>query len=196
MPHQKTPDGYLSVTEVLSLTIAKPFLLYWYGKNGTAKCEQIKRESQEIGTEIHEMIENRFATDIPIISNKRTAVMVNSFWNKFVIPYQVKPLALEVTIQDEKLKLQGTFDAYIMCIKGGYMADWKTSNSLDKVSGPLQLSMYDYLYKGSGKGVLVRIDKETYKVEIKWYEDLRKYVPIWKAALKLARYIKFGVKDE
>ena len=136
MPHKKSEDGWLSVTEVLSLAINKPWLCLWYGKNGTARCEQIKRESQKIGSEVHELIENRFNG----IDDDYTNRMIVNFWEKFVIPFEVKPVFLEQTVKNSKLKLQGTFDAVINTNRGvNVTADWKTSNQLDKVTVPLQL---------------------------------------------------------
>lgn len=195
MPHIKSDTGWLSVTEVLSLSIPKPFLFYWYGKNGTEKCEQIKRESQEIGTEVHRLIEDRFKNgEASTSSMGRCIDMEINFWAHFVVPYEVKPIVLENTYKDEKLKLQGTLDAVIDTNKWtNVVADWKTSNSLDKITVPLQLSAYDHLCNGSGKGVAVRIDKEKDKIEVVWYDNLKKYWPIFKACLKVAKYTKFGV---
>lgn len=194
MPHQIVPKDWLSVTQVLSLTIDKPFLRYWFGKYGIDKCNQITRESQEIGTEVHRLIEERFKdNDYTAIEGSNELRMTKNFWKKFVIPFEVKPVELEVTIKDEKLKLQGTTDAVVDTNKGRFLMDWKTSSSIDKIGVPLQLSMYAYLYgKGIEHGGVVRIDKENDQVEIKWYKDLKQYDLIWKAALKLARWIKFG----
>lgn len=192
MPHKESPDGYLSVTEVLSLTIDKPFLRYWYGKHGTAKCEQIKRESQELGTLVHSLIEESLTHGRSDLEDGRHHAMVNTFWEEFVVPHKVEVVSLEQTVKDKKLKLQGTYDAVIKTPEGEFTADWKTSNQLDKIGLPLQLCMYDHLRKGSGKGVAIRIDKTEDKIQIKWFDDLRQYWPACKAAIKLAKYIKFG----
>lgn len=196
MPHQESKKGYLSVTEVLSLVIDKPFLRYWFGQHGTQLCEQIKRESQDIGNEVHAYIEHRFINGTHEDDKEGYTLqaigMVDNFWNKFVMPWEVKPISLEQTYEDKKLKLQGTMDAHIQTNKGEFIADWKTSNSLDKITVPLQLSAYCHLSGlGVWKGVAVRIDKKTDKVEIKEYSDLAPYWPVFQHALKLARYIKF-----
>jgi hypothetical protein len=206
MPHQKSEEGWLHVTEVLDLAIHKHFLYYWAGKYGLAKCEQIKRESQELGTQVHELIEWQFKNpDTRLGRESNSHRMVSNFFDQFVAPYEVKPVSLEITLKDPKLKLQGTFDALINTNKGQRLADWKTSNSLDKFSVPLQLSAYAHLNRLAEKdagfeestkmGVVVRIDKKSDKVEIKWYENLDPYWPIFKAAMKVARFLKFGLEE-
>lgn len=194
MPHKQSPDGYLSVTEVLALSIPKPYLCLWYGKLGTQKCEQIKRDSQELGTLVHNEIELKFQNPkILDPLNANASRMIKNFWSKFVIPYEVKHKELEITLKDKKLKLQGTFDAIIETTKGLVIADWKTSNQIDKQSVPLQLSMYNYLHgQNIDKGVIVRIDKESDAVQIVWYDDLPQYEKIWKSCIKVARWNKFG----
>lgn len=192
MPHQKSKEGYLSVTEVLGLTIDKPFLAFWRGKIGNELASQIQRESQELGIEVHRLIEERFRNGEASPGIPRAVQMEVNFWEKFVGPWEAKPLKLEESFEDKKLKLQGTLDAILETNKGKFVVDFKTSNSLDKISVPLQLSMYNYLADGPGQGLAVRLDKKVDKVEIKVYPDLPQYEKIWKSAIKLARWIKFG----
>lgn len=173
---------------------------YWYGKNGTAECERIKRASQELGIQVHSLIEWQFKNpDTRLSSETNSHRMVNNFWNKFVEPYEVKPKEMEMTLKDNKLKFQGTFDALISTNKGHFIADWKTSNTLDKISVPLQLSAYAYLLKTTGygeihDGLVVRIDKESDKVEVKTYDKLESYWKVFRKALALAKFIKFGIE--
>lgn len=192
MPHKPSRDGELSVTEVLSLAINKPFLNFWYGRHGTTRCEQIKRESQELGIAVHKEIETYFTTGRCENTDDNVARMTRNFINMFASPQNVKPLALEVELVDKELKLHGSFDAVILTSQGEAVADWKTSNQLDVISVPLQLAAYDYLRKGNGRGVAVRIDKTKDKIEVVWYENLKQYWPVFLTCLRLARYIKFG----
>lgn len=198
MPHKESKPGFLSVTEVLSLVIDKPFLRYWYGKNGTELCEQIKKESQELGINVHAMIESRFNTgEMSVPCTGRQIDMVNNLWNKFVIPWEVKPIKLEETYEDEHLKLQGTLDVVLDTNKGQYIVDFKTSNQLDKVSVPLQLAAYAQLSgEGIWKGLAIRIDKEKDIIEIKEYKDLTPYWSVFVDCLRIAQYIKFGLQEE
>lgn len=190
MPHKQSKPGYLSVTEVLSLSIPKPFLNFWYGKLGTAECERIKRESQEHGTFIHDQIERRFKGEV--IDHPA----VNAFWTQFVEKFNVKPLILEETYEDDELKLQGTLDAICEVNSVPMVCDWKTSNSLDLISLPLQLAAYAQLSQQEAwKGCAVRIDKKTNKIEVKFYEDLAPYWNQFKQHLAVAKYNKFGIED-
>lgn len=195
MPHKESKDGWLSVTEVLNLAINKPFLAFWRGKIGNEAAGRIQRESQEIGLRVHELIESRFK-ETEMIGNERETRMVNNFWESFVVPYEVKPIRLETTYESKELKLQGTADGEINTNKGEYVGDWKTSNQLDEIGVPLQLSAYDHLRDGSGKGVAVRIDKVKDKVEVHWYENLKDYWPVYLSCLKVARYVKHGLEDQ
>lgn len=198
MPHKKSDDGYLSVTEVLSLSIPKPFLNFWYGKWGIEHCERVKRESGEIGTQVHQIIEDYLAGKT-VEPSGNTLRMFQNFKSKFLEAYSVKPVKLEQTHKCSKYKLQGTFDAIVDINGERYIADWKTSNSIDKISVPLQLCAYDYLQREAGligKGLVVRIDKEKDTVEIKTYPELEQYWPIFKACIKVARYVKWGIEDK
>lgn len=195
MPHKKSKEGYLSVTEVLNV-INKPYLLYWYGKNGIAECERIKRESQEIGTLVHAEIEHLLKGEKTESDDKTVKSLLKAFFNKFLEPYKVEAIKLEETIEDEELKLQGTFDALVKTKKGLFVADWKTSNSIDKVTVPLQLSAYAYLAKNVNNGIVVRLDKKTHEIEIKEYKNLAQYWPIFRSCLTLARYVKDGINEK
>lgn len=198
MPHKDSKPDWLSVTEVLNLSIPKPFLVYWYGKLGTQACEIIKRESQELGKAVHQEIEDRFQNpDWTQNGHDNVARMVDNFWNQFVIPYRARPMKLEQTYEDKKLKLQGTLDAIIEAKDVLYIADWKTSNQLDKIGVPLQLAAYAYL---SGlhiwRGMAVRIDKEKNKVQVETWDNLDKYWPIFLHCLEVARYVKKGIGND
>lgn len=204
MPHIDSEPGWLSVTEVISLGIPKVsvskkgrpyfYLERWRGKIGNEQADMISDNSKKIGTYVHAEIERRFEQkDYTQRTDDRSMVMVNNLWNKFIIPYEVKPIVLEQTYKNEVYKLQGTVDVIADTNKwNNVTGDWKTSKQLDSIGGPLQLSMYDFLRGGDGKGFTGRMDKEKDVVEAVWYENLISYNPIWKAAMKVARYIKFG----
>lgn len=208
MPHKSSKDGYLSVTEILSIAIDKPFLRTWYGKYGTQHCEMVKRQSQDLGIAVHKEIEDRFLSSTVGSTDPNVVRMVNNFWREFVEKHGVEVLVAEPAdaLESGALKFQGTFDAVIRTSKGVFMADWKTSNTLDKVSVPLQLSAYAYLFNHNKQvnlsqlyitqGMAVRIDKEKDKIEIKTYENLGRYFPKFLAALEVARFVKYGLEDE
>lgn len=199
MPHKKSKEGFLSVTEVLSLVIDKPGLRFWYGKNGIQECERIKRESQEIGTLVHDSIHRLFLEKQLATSDANVVRMTSKFWKEFVDEYEVKPLILEPEEPwiNNELKVQGTPDAIIHTKKGIYIADWKTSNQLDKITVPLQLAAYAHLNPTEHKiigGVAVRLDKKEDKLQIKWYENIHAHWAYFQRCLELAHYIKGHVE--
>ncbi len=180
------------MTEILSLVINKPFLAMWRGKIGNELAGQIQRESQELGIEVHDAIEKKFnGVEVEVLSDNAKR-MVGNFWREFVEKWEAKPVLLEASYEDEKLKLQGTVDGVLRTKKGPKIVDFKTSNSMDGVSNPLQLSAYAYLCgQGVWEGLIVRVDKTKDKVEIKEYKDLKPYWEVFKHCITIARYIKF-----
>ncbi len=202
MPHVEPPKGFLSVTEVNNLGLPKVnvskqgkpyfFLEQWRGKVGNQQADKTSKESREIGTAVHKAIEDRFHGETEI-DDPQVKRMVDNLWRDFVVPFDVRPIKLEQTYTSELFKLQGTADGEIDTNKWkNVTVDWKTSNQLDAKGGPLQLSMYDYMRGGDGKGVLVRIDKSYKITHVEWYDNLMQYNPIWLSVMKTARYIKFG----
>lgn len=177
------------------------YLEQWRGREGNQKCEITLKEARRIGIEFHRCMEEYFNTNAFETEDKNVERMMNNFIDKFVIPFNVKAKSTETTHENKKLKLQGTNDVVIECDgvdekgvrhQGEYTLDGKTSSSLDTVGGPIQLAIYDHLRKGSNKGVLVRPDKKTDRVEIVWYEDLEPYKKLIKHINKVARYVRFG----
>lgn len=197
MPHKEL-KGYLSVTEVLNV-INKPYLLRWYGKYGNEKCEKIKKQSQSVGTRVHEEIQRRFNGLDFKTKHKNIRAMVDRFFSEFAIPYKIVPISIEPEepLRDDRLMFQGTYDAVFEMDEKLYIADWKTSNSIDKVSVPLQLSAYAYLYNLTYNpnpkldfGIVVRIDKKISKIEWIEYSNLEQYFQLFLSCLNLSRYIE------
>jgi hypothetical protein len=194
MPHKKSKEGFISVTEALNI-ISKPGLYYWFAKNGWDECQRIKKESQDFGTLVHENIQRLFEGKQLNTSNEQVKQMTTTFWKDFVDEYEVTPLVLEPEEPwvSEEHKLQGTPDAIIKTNKGIYIADWKTSSQIDKVTVPLQLAAYWMLNPTKHTivgGVVVRLDKKEDKIQIKWYEDIGQHWPYFKHCLELAHYAK------
>ena len=204
MPHKDCPSGYLSVTEVINLGFPKVnvsksgkpyfYLEQWRGRVGNIKANAITEESKKIGKEFHSQIEYGFNTG-RWLAEGNIGRMVTNLYNYFLRPFYVAPLQLEHTCQDKRLKIQGTYDAAIITNKGEYVADWKTSNSWSRPVLGMQLAAYDYLRKGSGKGVGVRVDKEKDVVDIEWFEDLKPYWKLFKHCYEIAKVQKFGMKN-
>src|SRR4029077_10862660 len=112
MPHTPFigPDGkdWPSVTEVGDV-LAKPALYRFYADNGWDGAEQIKHDSAAIGQEFHDGIFHRFnGTTTPI--SLQAEQMVDEFFDEFVKPYQVVPIALEQKVINHAKRYHGSFD--------------------------------------------------------------------------------------
>lgn len=195
MPH-KSVDGYISVTEVLDC-LRKKYLEFWRGKHGNELCNRIQKESQEIGTQIHQEIQDWItgATDKTLEPSPIIANFDSQFWRpRKATLIWAEP---EEPFTDTELKLQGTPDALIELDGKPCLADWKTSSQLDPISNPLQLAAYCHLSNiNSGKspqtwrGIIVRLDKKTHQIEVKEYSDLRPHWEIFRALTKIAFYCR------
>jgi len=213
MPH-KHIDGIPSVTEILDV-INKPYLQYWRGKYGNAKCEKISKQSKAIGIRVHTEIERLFKGSGPKYKNKAIRKMVQNFNDSFVIPYQVKPMVIEPKepFIDNENKYSGTFDAVIEVYSKSedasvlVIADWKTSNQIDKTWG-LQLAAYANLYNlsqkhlsnllGINEGLVIRLDKKTLEIEGPiWYTNLDQYFEVFLSCRRLYDFVnKKGIWEK
>ena len=191
MPHKQV-EGYPSVTEVLSV-IRKPWLERWYGKYGNDKCEKIQKTATNIGTKVHEEIQRRFEGKEFKTKNSNIKRMVNNFFEKFANEYNIKPLSMEPKepLIDKVNGYSGTYDAIIMGDDEEIMvADWKTSNQLDKVTVPLQLAAYANLIGSVNYGIAIRIDKKKDVVDIETYPHLQRFFFHFLSCLDLYNYMK------
>lgn len=199
MPHKTVTDkdgnDIPSVTTIIS-TINKPFLNYWYGKYGTAYCERKKRESQEHGTAMHELIE---AYLLNRKTEKQVGILHKGFcefkkWHKKQ-NWEIVLLEPKVPMQCHcfEYPFQGTFDALVKEYEEYKLYDWKTSNAHYPEAG-LQLAAYAHLVEcNMGKlvneGTAVRIDKETGKIDPKTYFSLPKYFNVFKSLIPVYQFV-------
>lgn len=199
MPHinsVKDKDGneIPSVTEILAI-IAKPELFYWYGKNGWDKCEKIKQDAGEWGTELHDSI-SQYLKGEEVRVSSRSAPMLHAFseWKErnHFHPLEVEP---EKPYISSLYNFRGTFDAVGELGGELVVADWKTSSKIYHEYG-LQLAAYAQLWQEQHlndkirTGVIVRIDKKTSKVQIKLFYNLPMYFEVFKSLLPIYDFCK------
>lgn len=207
MPH-KHIEGYPSVTQILDV-INKPFLLKWYGKNGTEHCEKIKKTSQKFGRQVHTEIERLFQGQQPKYKNQSIKTMVSNFNDRFIKSFNVKAICIEPSepLIDMENKYSGTFDAIVTIYNDNKLtiADWKTSNQIDNTYWPLQLAAYANLWnlsqqhdKWINEGFIVRLDKKTLDIEGPiWYTELDQYFEVFLSVKRLYDYInKLGIWEK
>lgn len=183
-----------SVTEVLGI-VRKPFLEYWRGKLGNQQCEMVLRESQDIGNNLHSMIEAYFKGE-SIPEHNGPELRMFMLFKKWALESGISPIELELYMESKKYKFHGACDFIGLLDEKLVIVDWKTSSAMDKFHS-VQLSAYAQMYKEiTGKvitkGLIVRMDKkEAAKktFEIKEYADLPKVFPVFLSCLKVHRFI-------
>jgi CRISPR/Cas system-associated exonuclease Cas4 (RecB family) len=183
-----------SVTEVLGI-VRKPFLEFWRGKLGNAKCEQVLRESQDIGTNLHSMIEAYFRGEtIPEHSGPELRMFL--LFKEWALRSRISPIELELSMESKIYKYHGTCD-FIGKLDGKLViVDWKTSSQMDDLHSA-QLAAYAQLYleqfnETINDGLIVRMDKkEAAKktFEIKEYPNLSQYFPVFQNCLGVWRFL-------
>jgi CRISPR/Cas system-associated exonuclease Cas4 (RecB family) len=178
-----------SVTEVISV-IDKPFLRFWYAKNGLKECERIKKESGDLGSRVHDAIERYLKGENYDIGSPKEDAMVRRFidWRE---TNDFRPVELELKVINRTHRYHGTFDAIgtfgdstelVMC-------DWKTSSSINDEYA-LQLAAYAAAYEeqtgmGITRGLIVRMDKKDNAkkpFEVKEFKNLPRYFDTKKEA--------------
>lgn len=116
-------------------------------------------------------------TDSRSIAGARS---VESLFNQF----PVIPVAAEILVGDDDVNCAGALDQMIMNQAGELeLWDWKTSNRVDKVGYPLQVSAYKYMFeKMTGLSIrrsrVVHLSKEYDKATL-W--DLENEAATWEA---------------
>lgn len=181
-------SGYDSVTQIVDI-LDKPYLRLWHGKLGNKKCDKILSDSQVTGSMFHDLVYCHLAkiqsTEYKGKHTKQVIKMFDSIKLNYLDKYEIKPIWIEKTFKDDNLMIQGTADLY----EEHRVTDWKTSSSINDTA-VLQLCYYAYLYNlntqqtwenGINQGRIVRIDKKTYKVQVRDYINLNAYWSICEA---------------
>jgi len=207
MPHIDFvgPDGdtWPSVTQVVGV-IAKPQLMKWYAKVGTDEAKRILDSTGDLGTQVHAEIYARFNGSVPDVPVTVEATkMADSFFEKFVKPFEVEPIELEKKVVSAEHRYHGTFDGIVKVtglFKGlGYhngpiLADWKTSSGIYDTMG-VQLGGYWKATDNAPKhGLIVRMDKKPkkrggYTIQNKAYKDLEHYGNVFLNARELWDFV-------
>lgn len=195
-----------SVTETLGI-IGKPFLWTWYkrevakyGWRGWVKCDAISNRGKRVGTHMHGFIEEGLGgpaytpwmyEDRKILEPNRRIQLAHTLAN--LVLKWLKDNKIEVVKMEQKLisredMFGGTFDAVLRF--GGILiiADWKSSNQMDKWYA-VQVSAYIKAWNENNPndlidtGVVVRADKKAKKpyLQIVQYNGTARYYKLFKA---------------
>lgn len=139
----------------------------------------ISKQATDIGTSVHNAIEDYINTGKKAtLTNEKAKLSFSSFF-KWADENKFKPLETEVFVWSDKMNCAGTFDCVGNIHGVKFLIDFKTSKGFYEPSMPLQLSAYAKAYeertknKIEGIGIL-RLDKTTGMPFFKDYTDERK----------------------
>jgi len=163
----KYKHGYPSVTQIVDL-LDKPGLRYWYGKYGTAACEEKKRTSQNVGHGVHKGIEwflrgASFEEASEQLDNEQRIML--SYLTEWCSKMQPKVILMEEPLYSHKFQFAGTPDLVCTLDKGKTLTlvDWKT-DSVPRNSSEDRERRIKYLYQTAAYSIAYR---EMFKVSIK-----------------------------
>jgi ATP-dependent exoDNAse (exonuclease V) beta subunit len=186
-------EKYPSVTTILQV-IAKPGLMYFYGKHGIEGAEKKKMDAADIGTMAHQAIEKILQGKITSMSqvDQRVNEPVQAFFN-WREKNKFKPIDMEMTVYSKKFKYAGTLDTVGLIKDRLAVIDFKTSNKIWPEYG-LQIAAYKNAYeemtdKKINSRWVIRLDKKKPFFEAKIFRAYNKDIRAFKAALKLWQHL-------
>ena len=165
-----------SVTTVTSI-LDKPFLRFWYGKYGTGRCQQMSKESQELGKLLHENIHDYFEKKLVGQTPDLIKIPFDNFL-KFVNKFEPQRDSGETVLYGKGYA--GTRDWKGTVLEEGrrkkVILDWKSSKSIDSPEYELQLEAYYRCEEDNDveEFWIVRLPKEG---EIDFERDIVKLKP-------------------
>lgn len=185
----KYEHNYPSVTEIVDLA-CRPDLNWWYGKNGWAHCERVKKESQEIGHGVHAAIE-RYVKGDPFskaaegLSDQQKLML--SPLASWVEDEKVIFDSTEETLYDNENKFAGTYDGTARIKTVPWIVDWKTDSTPDTKAHDRDRE-FKYKLQAAGYSILLKADRnidiprakvvrssKKYEFKVYTFEDLTLY---------------------
>jgi len=105
-----TPDGnkYPSVTTILSKMTDKTWLDDWRKKVGSSEADRITKESTELGSNMHKLLEHHLNGDFHLISTNDIAIEL--YRNLLIYMKKVEAISLELPLYSDVLKIAGRTD--------------------------------------------------------------------------------------
>lgn len=174
-----------SVTQILGV-IAKPQLMYWYGKNGNEKCKKILDEAGEFGGRVHTLIEQTIKGQKVTLDGKFTDIIENFK----LITHGWEFIEFEKVLINEKDGWGGTADAIVQIDGVKALVDFKTSGAIYN-EHYLQVAAYMECLPECTHAYIVHLDKETNGWEIVEAKTDGLY-PVFMAAKVIYDYQKGG----
>lgn len=175
-------NEYPSVTTILGV-LRKLALEWWFKTNTLAFIEEKSKKGKEIGTQIHNVIQQFIEIGSAKIETSYPNEVTNALKSFMLFKKENSNIVLkksEIALTSEQYKFNGTLD----CVGETFIADWKTG----EVKGKDKPTIYDeYLYQVSA---YVNLWNEVNKTNIE------KAIIVAVAKDKIAYNIYFMDKNE
>lgn len=183
--YQRGDDFAPSVTYILQCVYPTGFgLIDWIGNVGNKRADEIKNESAEEGSFVHESIEKilkgfRISNEEinTVFKNHKRALKVKRCLQSFINWYnEFKPeiISTEKTIWNEEHCFAGTLDLKCRINDEIWTVDFKTSKDVHD-SHKVQVSAYRFADGDEGKCAILHLGNST-KKRYSWIEvDYDKY---------------------
>lgn len=183
------------VTSVLGV-INKPALMYWYGKNGTKKCQEVLKSSALFGTQLHEYIELYNKTGFtPEMTDERHVCLFDKY-RKWATENDLVCVESELRVHSLKWGYAGTLDSLARVNGKLEILDYKTSKDFFETY-QLQLMAYLVAVREMGLYVnepigrrVIRLGRDDGEIETVSFDDAEGDYKAWLSALRLYRWNK------
>lgn len=206
-------ESYPSVTTILRI-INKEALLYYFGKYGTKKAQELSKTAMDLGSEVHKKIERFVRAEIDIDKgylpiSKEAEIPFDAFLN-WIMNNKIEWLESEKTVHSDTHSYAGTLDAVAIVNGEKCIIDFKTSAGFypeyelqleayryawtemkivekDAITNLIlhKKSVHDVVFDNIRKMLCVRLDKKSGKYEVKEYEPNIETFDAFLAAKKL-----------
>ena len=180
-----TGEKLPSVTQILSM-IAKPQLMYWYGKHGNDTCKKILEESGDFGSKVHSLIEQTIKGQKVTLNGKFTDIIENFK----IITSGWEFVEFEKILINEKCGYGGTADAIVQIDGIKALVDFKTSSAIYP-EHYLQVAAYMECLPECTHAYIVHLDKETNGWEV-LEAKTEGLFPVFQAAQVIYKHLKGG----
>lgn len=142
-------NDYPSVTQILGI-LRKIGLENWFKYNTAQFCNEESSKGKEIGTQIHEAIQNHIEKEAVKIETQYSEEVMNAL-NSFMLfkkeNRKIKLKRAEVTLTSEKHKFNGTMDCLANIGEEIVLLDWKSGKNRKDRTEP---DIYDeHIYQAS-----------------------------------------------
>jgi len=205
MARRDYQNNYGSVTTVLGI-LRKIGLEFWFKNNSAQFCNEESSKGKEIGTQIHEAIQNHIEKEevkIETQYGEEVSNALQAFMQFKKDNPKIKLKKAEMPLTSEKHQYNGTLDCIGKIGKDLVLLDWKTGKCKKKETKPkiypeheYQLAAYFFAYNETHEAQLTSAyvlvlakDKVAYNFkEFTFHELSERFVEVFLPCLQIYNY--------